>query len=90
MQLAHDNSDQRRKIADRSDLDSLVKMERGKRRITFYDSNGTDFFKTCQKSSPTYADFKQFFYTGQYCVCSRQHSVVALKASPSKTNIVLG
>lgn len=52
MQLAHDNSDQRRKIADRSDLDSLVKMERGKRRITFYDSNGTDFFKHVKNLLP--------------------------------------
>lgn len=42
MQLTHGNLDQRRKIADRSDLDSFVKTERGKRRNTFWDHNGTD------------------------------------------------
>lgn len=32
MQLTHGNSEQRRKTADRNDLDSLVKTERGEER----------------------------------------------------------
>lgn len=49
------------------------------------------FLKTLKKikSFPTYADFKPFFYMGQYCVYSRQQPVVSLKVSPGKDNVML-
>lgn len=49
------------------------------------------FFFLCLnvQKSPLYTDFKAFFYTGQYCVCPRQHPVAAIKVSPSKDNIML-
>lgn len=46
-------------------------------------------FKHVRKSSSSHADFKAFFYTGEFGVYSRQSSVAATKVSPSKDKMML-